>query len=259
MHTYHYTAFVFLKEELKISEGLVFTILHEHLSIKKLYSKWVRHLLTAHQKQQRVNGSEHCLQLFQCSKKEFLHKHVTMDGTWIHYFTPESNQQLGEWTATGESRSKWPKIQTSAGKVLATIFWDVQGILFIDYLEKGRTINSEYYIALLVHLKEEIEKNQPQIKKCSFSKTIHYLTSQLHFKLLPHPPYSPDLAPSDYWLFANLKRMLQGKRFGFNEEVISKTEAYFEAKDKSFYKKDIELLEKHWNQCITLEGDYVDE
>ena len=41
---------------------------------------------------------------------------------------------------------------------------------------------------------------------------------------------------------------------------IFETEAYFEDKDKSFYKKkSTELLEKHWNQCITLEGDYVDE
>ena len=82
---------------------------------------------------------------------------------------------------------------------------------------------------------------------------------KLHFELLLHPPYSPDLASSDNWLFADLKRRLQGKRFGSNEEVISKTEAYFETKDKSFYKKGIEYLEKHWNQCITIEGDYVDE
>ena len=60
---------------------------------------------------------------------------------------------------------------------------------------------------------------------------------ELHFELLPHSPYSPDLAPSDYWLFADLKRMLQGKRFGSNEEVILETEAYFKAKIISFYKK----------------------
>ena len=82
---------------------------------------------------------------------------------------------------------------------------------------------------------------------------------ELHFKLLLHQLYSPDLAPSNYRLFADLKRMLQGKRFGSNEELISETETYFEAKDKLFYKKDIKLLEKHWNQCITLEGDHVDE
>ena len=77
----------------------------------------------------------------------------------------------------------------------------------------------------------------------------------LHFEFLLYQPYSPDLAPSNYWLFADLKRMLQGKRFGSSEEVISETEAYFEAKEKSFNKKGIKLLEKQWNQCITLEGD----
>ena len=82
---------------------------------------------------------------------------------------------------------------------------------------------------------------------------------ELHFELLPHPPYSRDLSPNDYYLFADPKRMLQGKRFGSNEEVIAETEAYFEAKDKSFYKKVIEMLEKHWDECITFEEDYVDE
>ena len=80
-----------------------------------------------------------------------------------------------------------------------------------------------------------------------------------HFELLPHPPYSLDLAPSDYYLFANLKRMLQGKKFGSNEEAIAENEACFEAKNKSFYKKGNKMFEKRWNGCYTLEGDYVDE
>ena len=133
-------------------------------------------------------------------------------------------------------------MQTSAGKVLASIFWDVQGLLFIDYIEKGRTINSEYYIALLVRLKEEIAKKQPQMKKKKvlfhqYNALCHKLIAmmaklhELHFKLLLHPLYSPDLDLNDYWLFEDLKRMLQGKRFGFNEEVVSETEEYFKAKD----------------------------
>ena len=65
--------------------------------------------------------------------------------------------------------------------------------------------------------------------------------------------------PSDSWLFADLKKMLQGRRFGSNEEAIAETEAYFESKDESFCKKGIEKLEKRWNECITLEGNYVDE
>ena len=83
--------------------------------------------------------------------------------------------------------------------------------------------------------------------------------NELSFELLPHPPYSPDLAISDYWLFAELKKMLQGKRFGSNEEVIAETEAYFGSRNESFYKKVIGNLEKRWNECITLEGNYVDK
>ena len=71
------------------------------------------------------------------------------------------------------------------------------------------------------------------------------------------PPYSLHLAPSDFYLFADLKKMLQG--FSSDDEVIAATEAHFEAKDKSFYKKGIESLEKRWNDCIVMEGDYVDE
>ena len=255
-----------IAEEMKIPEDSLFTILHEHLSIRKHCSKWVPRLLTIDQKQQHVDNSEHCLQLFQHNKKEVLRKYVAIDEIWIHHFTPGSNRQSAEWTAASKGR---PKTQTSSGKVLASIFWNTQFILFSDYLEKERTINSEYYIALLVRLKEEITKKRPQIKKkkeifyqdnapCQKSITTMEKLLELHSELLPQPSYSPDLSPSGYWQFVDLKRMLQGKRSGSNEELISETEEYFEAKDKSFYKKDIELLEKRWNQSITREGDYVD-
>ena len=194
-----------IAEELKISEDSVFTLLHEQLSMRKLSSKWMWCLFTVDQKQQCVDDSKLCLQLFQRNKKVFLRKYVTIDKTLIHHFTPESNQQSAEWTAIGKRRPKWPKTQTSAGKILATVFWDPHGILFIDYLEKGRTINSEYYVALLEEIakKWQIKKkkelihqdNAPCCKSIATMAKLH----ELHFELLPHPPCSPDLAPSDYW------------------------------------------------------------
>ena len=119
---------------------------------------------------------------------------------------------------------------------------------YIDYLDKRRTISSEYYIALLVRLKEEMAKKRSQVKKkkvvfhqdnasCYKSMATIAKLHELHFELLPHPPYSPDLVPSDYWLFGYLKGILKGKRFGSNEEVMSETEAYFEAKINQSTKK----------------------
>ena len=117
-------------------------------------------------------------------------------------------------------------------------------------------------------LKEEIAKkmatNEEEKRRCTVSQVNcnDGKTTWIALRISSTPTlssYSLDLVPSDYWLFADLKRMLQGKRFGSNEEVILETAAFFEAKDKVFYKKGVKLLKNHWNQCITLEGIYVDE
>lgn len=67
------------------------------------------------------------------------------------------------------------------------------------------------------------------------SNRLH--VDELRFELLPHPPYSPHLAPSDFCLFADLEKMLQENRFGFDNEVIAATVVCFEAKDNLYYKK----------------------
>ena len=95
---------------LKISEGSVFTILHESLRMRKLFSKYVPCLLTPDQKQQRVEDSDRCLKLFKRGKKNFLRRYVTKGETWIHYYISETKKSSAEWTAAGESRPKRPKI-----------------------------------------------------------------------------------------------------------------------------------------------------
>ena len=154
-----------IADTLKISEGSVFTILHKSLGIHKLFSKWVPRLLTPDQKQQRFEDSERCLELFKRGKKDFLRRYVTMDETRIHYYTPETKRSSAKWTATGENRPKRPNTQQWADKVMASIFWDAHSILFIDYLEKGKIINSDYYMALLDRLSAEMKKKRPHMQQ----------------------------------------------------------------------------------------------
>ena len=130
-----------------------------------------------------------------------------MDKTWIHHYTPETKRSSAKWIAAGKSRPKRPKTQQWAGKVMASVFWDANSILFIDYLEKGKTINSDYYMALLDRFSAEIKKKRPQMQKnkvlfhqghapCyKFMKTIIKL-NELSFELLSHLLHSPDLASS---------------------------------------------------------------
>ncbi|CAH2095031.1 unnamed protein product [Euphydryas editha] len=195
-------------DTLKISKERVGHIIHEYLGMRKLCAKWVPRELTIYQKHERVDASEQCLELCNRNRSEFLRRYVTIDETWIHYYTPESSRQSSEWTARDEPNTKRGKTQQSAGKVMASVFWDAHGIIFIDYLGKEKNINSDYYIALLKHLKGEIVKKRPHLKK--------------------------------------------------KKEVITETEAYFEAKHKSYYKNGIEKLKDRYNRCIALDGDYVE-
>ena len=91
---------------LTISNGTVFKVVHENLSMKKLYSKWVPRLLTVEQKQQRIHDWKRCLKLFTRNKKDLLRRYITMNETWIHHFTPESRRASAEWREEGESRPK---------------------------------------------------------------------------------------------------------------------------------------------------------
>jgi [histone H3]-lysine36 N-dimethyltransferase SETMAR len=198
----------------------------------------VLHVLTIDQNQQRVDDSKQCLAIFNRNKGDVFRLYITVDVTWLLHNTPESNRQSTEWTESDEPNAKREKTQRSAGKATASEFWGAHGIIFIDYLEKGQTINSEYDIAFLDRLNDDIKQKFHNLKK---KKVLFYqdnapcyksikMTAKLHElgnELLPHPPYSPELAPSDFFLFEEFRRMLAGKKFSTNEEVIAETEAYF--------------------------------
>jgi histone-lysine N-methyltransferase SETMAR len=81
----------------------------------------------------------------------------------------------------------------------------------------------------------------------------------LHYELLEHPPYSPDLAPSDFCLFPKLKLFLTGQRFSSNQEATATVEGYFADFKKNHYRDGIMALEHCWNKCISLKVDYVEK
>lgn len=258
-----------IAEDMGISTERVLNILRDECGMKKLCSRWVPRILTPEQKRNRVVTSKQCLDKMKHNPTDFFRRIITVDETWIHHYTPESREQAKEWRERGEIPPKRPKGGKSAGKVLASVFWDTQGIIFIDYLEHGRTITGPYYITLLERLVQELKKKRPRL----YRKRILFLQDnapahkckismekfeELGFELLPHPAYSPDLAPSDYYLFPNLKRWLCGKRFENNEEVEFETDGYFGRLQPEYYLKGIRKLEDRWNRCILLKGDYVE-
>src|SRR5436190_5083057 len=140
-------------------------LIHSRTAPNALTARWVPRLLTLDQKRIRMNISKALLERFKRNESDFLRRLITVDETWIHHFTPETKEQSKQWTAKGEPTPKKAKTVLSAGKVMATVFWDSHGIVLIDYLEKGKTITGTYYASLLNKLKAEIEKKRPHLKK----------------------------------------------------------------------------------------------
>jgi len=153
---------------------------------------------------------------------------------------------------------------------MASVFWNAEGILFIDYLEKGKTITGEFCPNPLTRLDEKF------VRKTRFAKKKKIIFHQdnapahksvllmgklrdLHYELLEHPPYSPDLDPSDFFLFPKLKLFLAGQRFSSNKEAIAAVEGYFADLMKNHYRDGIMALEYRWNKCISPKGDYVEK
>ena len=79
------------------------------------------------------------------------------------------------------------------------------------------------------------------------------------YQLIPHPTYSPDLAPSDYFIFPNLKKNIRGRHFRSNEEVVAAVEEWVRDKDPVFFSSGLMALEHRWSKSIILEDNYIEK
>ena len=258
-----------IAETLGISRERVGHIIHNILDMRKLSAKWVPKCLNADQKRIRVTTSKAILDRFAAGMADFMARLVTMDETWLHHYDPQTKQQSMEWRHSGSPRPKKFRAQKSAGKVLASVFWDKDGVLLIKYLPKGRTINAEYYMSLLDELREALkQKRRGKLSRGVLflqdnapAHTAHETLRKIRdfgFELVDHPPYSPDLAPSDYHLFPQLKKHLKGTKFHSDSEVIAATEAWLEAQPSEFFYQGLEKLNDRCNKCVNLRGEYVE-
>jgi hypothetical protein len=80
-----------------------------------------------------------------------------------------------------------------------------------------------------------------------------------HWKILPHPPYRPDLAPSDFHLFLKLKKRLQDLRFQTDEDIQEKVKLWLRLQDASFYHQGFDCLMYRYDVCLNRHGDYVEK
>ncbi|XP_041353930.1 histone-lysine N-methyltransferase SETMAR-like [Gigantopelta aegis] len=114
-------------------------------------------MLTTEMKETKVPINRSLLTRFNQNQHDFHYTLVTCDESWLHYYDPQSKQESMEWKHLGSPKTKKFKASRSTKKIMATIFWDSQGIIHVDCLPRDTTKNGGYYANILHELHHSIK------------------------------------------------------------------------------------------------------
>ncbi|UYV72340.1 hypothetical protein LAZ67_9002705 [Cordylochernes scorpioides] len=217
------TTLLELEQDTGISKTTIGRIVTEDLKLKKTPAKVIPRFLTNEQNLCRLATCEDMLEMTR-TDPEWKDKIITGDETWVYGYDPEAKRHSAEWRGQGEPRPKKSRILKSRNKVLL----DNKGIVHHEYLPAGQTVIKEMFLA----------KNRTQI--------------------LPQPPYSPDIAPNDFFLFPKLKAVLKRRHFDTRDDKIEKSLMALKSILKEAYKNCFDNWEKRWRWCVEARGDYFE-
>ena len=206
-----------LAERLSCSKTTVERKLHEMGKVWKL-ERWLPHELTESQRGLRFSICSSLLSRLEC--EPFLDRLVTGDEKWVFCVNVTRKRQ---WISKGEPAKAIPKPELHPHKVMLCVWWNSTGILHWELMPENLTVTAEIYTDQLSRVQAAlIEKHpatvnrkgilllhdnaRPHIAKLTMKKV-----NELRWEVLPHPPYSPDLAPSDFYLFRALQQFVKEK------------------------------------------------
>ncbi|KAA6398357.1 MAG: hypothetical protein EZS28_006119, partial [Streblomastix strix] len=171
---------------------------------------------------------------------------ITGDESWILYSYPNA----GKWAPKGTLRDEHEKTTVATPKTMLTVMFSGKRFWLVDFLPHGITMNSHVFIdRILGPTMDAIDDEYPDIDT---EVILHIDNSPVHnskisknyvkdtiLHRVDHPAYSPDLAPSDFWLFGDLKRSMKGQRFQEQEQLENFVKGWLagqsEAKLKSVF------------------------
>jgi hypothetical protein len=258
-----------IARDIGIPKTSVHRILTDILQMARVSARIVPKELNFLQKQRRMDVANEMLSVVQ-NDSTFMKRIITGDETWVYEYDMETEQQSSEWVFPGEPKLKKPRQSKSKIKALLTVFFDYRGVVHYEFLPTGKTVNKEYYLEVMRRLCNAIRRKRPDLW-VENSWILHHDNAPAHTSMLirnylakhstnmaPQAPYSPDMAPCDFFLFPKLKLPLRGKRFETLEAVKENATKELKAIPISAYEKCFKDWLKRWHMCIASNGDYFE-
>ncbi|UYV60743.1 hypothetical protein LAZ67_1002089 [Cordylochernes scorpioides] len=191
-----------------------------------------------------------------------LQRVITGDEAWVYGYDAETKAQSSQWKLPHEPKPKKARQVRSNMKVLLTVFFDCRGVVHHEFLPQGRTANKEYYLQVMRNLREAIRQKRPDLWQ-NKNWLLHHDNAPAHTSLLvrdflaknntlmmPQPPYSPDLAPCDFFLFPKLKRPMKGRRYATLDEIKTASKEELKKILKNDFLKCFEDWKNRWHKCV---------
>ncbi|CAD5214302.1 unnamed protein product [Bursaphelenchus okinawaensis] len=228
--------------------------------VKKL-DKWVPHNLTDLQKAKRRCASEKLLQ--RCKNEEFLDRIVTIDEKWISF---NNTRRSTSWCKRGEAPKHVPKPELHEKKLMVTVWRCSSGVIQYDFMKPGQSITADTYCAQIDKLRHNLPTMvrrrgpiilQDNARPHAAKKTVAKFR-ELGYEVLEHPPYSPDLAPTDFHLFKHLSSFLNGRIFKTPDDAKNAFKNFINSRNPEFYNRGIKKLVNRLQDCIDSDGNYFD-
>lgn len=257
-----------IASELGISMTSINKILHKHLKVRKLCARWIPHLLTEEEKRTRVLWCTNMIAKFHGGASKSVFNILTSDESWIYQYDPETKLQSTVWVFQNEDPPTKVARSRSIGKQMVANFFSITGHVVTVPLIQQRTVTSQWYTTIgLTTALQEVRKNNPNRRVIlhhdnasahTGKLTLAYLNNE-NVELMTHPPYSPDLAPNDYFLFPKIKEKLRGHRFTSPEAAVEAFKMHASELStleyQNCFKKWFERMEK----CIKHQGEYFEK
>lgn len=201
-------------------------------------------------------------------RKSFLHRIITCDEKRVHY---DNLKRPKAWVKPGEVGPSVARRDIHGSKVMLCIWWDQQGVIYYELLKPSQTITAELYKKQLQCLNEAIATKRPEWTRRHdriilqqdnarphVARIVSEYLEELKWEILPHPPYSPDIAPSDFHLFRSMQHGLSGQVFDNYKSVKKYVDSWLASKKPEFFYLDIHLLPERWAKVIAAEGKYLE-
>ncbi|XP_032005430.1 histone-lysine N-methyltransferase SETMAR isoform X1 [Hylobates moloch] len=251
-------------EELNVNHSTVVRHLKQIGKVKKL-DKWVPHELTENQKNRRFEVSSSLI--LRNHNEPFLDRIVTCDEKWILY---DNRRRSAQWLDQEEAPKHFPKPILHPKKVMITIWWSAAGLIHYSFLNPGETVTSEKYAQEIDEMHQKLQRLQLALVSRKGPILLHdnarphvaqptlQKLNELGYEVLPHPPYSPDLLPTNYHVFKHLNNFLQGKRFHNQQDAENAFQEFIESRSTDFYATGINQLISRWQKCVDCNGSYFD-